>query len=177
MKRDWPGPSNFADNNAVFNSKVNATATLLRMFAAHNERVKVSDARLPDAQMDLFRSYQQRRLDLDEAAWWWPSEFVREAGALDLLSPDEMRELQRLVDEYNKSVLNTMNQLTTLWQFLDSSEYRLDELSEQKRKKIDADVGREMGNDYVARNKLVSSVAALLSKSRYRTSTFDLLGL
>jgi hypothetical protein len=167
----------FGDNNTTFNSKVNATATLLRMFVGHNARVKVSDARLPDAQMDLYRSYQQRRLDLDEAAWWWPSEFAREAAALDLLSRDEVKELQRLVDEYNKSVLNTMNQVTTLWQFLDSPEYRLNELSDEKRKAIDANVGKEMGKEYDARNKLVSSVAALLTKSRYRTNTFDLLGL
>jgi hypothetical protein len=167
----------FGDNNTAFNSKVNATATMLRMFVNHNARVKVSAVRLPDAQMDLYRSYQQRRLDLDEAAWWWPSEFAREASALDLLSPDETKELQRLVDEYNKSVLNTMNQVTTLWQFLDSPEYRLDKLSDDKRKAIDDNVGKEMGREYDARNKLVSRVAALLTKSRYRTNTFDLLGL
>jgi hypothetical protein len=39
----------FGDQNAEFNSKVNATATLLRLFAAHNDRIRLSDSQVPDA--------------------------------------------------------------------------------------------------------------------------------
>ena len=167
----------FGDHNSEFNTKVNSTATLLRMYVGHNERAGLNNTQLPEAQKELYRNYQQRRLDLDEIAWWWPSEFAREAGALDLLSPEEMKLLQTYVADYNKSVLNTMNQVTTLWAFLDSPEYRFDEASKTKREQIEAKIGMEMGKEYDARNQLVSNVALLFSRSKYRTNTFDLIGL
>jgi hypothetical protein len=128
-------------------------------------------------QKELYKNYQERRLELDEAAWWWPSEFAREAGALDILSADEMKQLNTDFGDYKNSVLNTMNQVTYLWNFLDSPEYRFNDQSKTKREEIEARMRKEFENEYNARNQLVSRVASLFSKSEHRTNTFDLVGL
>lgn len=81
---------------------------MLRMFASHSNGMKVSGQELQDARKDLCKNYRERRLDLDATAWWWPSEFAREAEALKLLTPDEMKQLTANVQEYNASVLVTL---------------------------------------------------------------------
>jgi len=167
----------FGERNTEFNSKINATLTLLRMAADHNERIKLSDSQLPDAQKDLYSNYRQRRLDLDEAAWWWPSEFAREAAGLDLLSATEIEQLNADIANYNASVLNTVNQVTYLWRYLDSPEYGLNDLSRKKRDELEKQITAEMGKEYKARNELVNSVSSLLSRSNHRSNTFDLMGL
>ena len=167
----------FADRNTEFNSKINSTLTLLRLTADHNERMKLSSAQLPDAQKDLYSVYRQRRLDLDEAAWWWPSEFAREAAAFNLLSISEIGQLNDYIQKYKQSVLNTMNQVTYLWRYLDSPEYSLDDVGRQKRKEIEDKMTAEMGKEHQIRNDLVNKVSSMLSESRHRTSTFDLIGL
>jgi hypothetical protein len=167
----------FANQNAEFNSKVNATATLLRMTANHNDRMSLSDSQLREAQRDLYKNYQERRLELDASVWWWPSEFAREAGALDLLSADEMQKLNTDVEEYKKSVLATMNQLTYLWRFLDSPEYSLNDQSKKKRGEIEQAMEKEFGRQYDIRNGLVSKISQLFIKSNYRTTKLNLLGL
>lgn len=167
----------FGERNTEFNSKINATLTLLRMAADHNERMKLSVSQVPDAQKDLYSIYRELRLDLDEAAWWWPSEFAREAAGLDLLSATEVEQLTADVTNYNASVLNTMNQVTTLWRFLDSPEYSLNDLNRQKRDEIEKKITAEMGKEYQTRNELVSRISSLFSKSRHRSNTFDQIGL
>lgn len=167
----------FAERNTEFTRKINATLTLLHMSADHNERMKLTEAQLPDARKDLYSIYRQRRLELDEIAWWWPSEFAREAAGLDLLSPAEIEQLTADVANYNASVLNTMNQVTYLWRFLDSPEYALNDVSRKKKSEIEESIKGELGKENEARTELVNKVSSLLSRSKHRTSGFDLIGL
>lgn len=167
----------FGELNTEFNRKVNATKTLLLMFADHNQRIRLSSFQVPDAQKDLYRSYEQWRLDLDEVAWWGASEFLREAGALDLLSEDEKKQLQGHLGEYSKSVLRTVNQVTALWNFFDSPKYRMDKGSDTEKKKIEAEADRQMGLEYDIRANLVNSVASLFLNSTHRTNQYNKIGL
>ena len=166
----------FADQNAAFTSKVNATATLLRLFANHNTRIKLSSLRLPEADKELYAQFQGRRLELDEATWWWPSEFARETRALDLLSTDELKQLDELIKDYKASELTTVNQVTYLWEFFDSPDYCVSEQSDRARQEIEAKVGPVFENEYNARNELVTRVLLLFSKSNHRTSLRNLVG-
>ena len=165
----------FGNQNVEFNSKVNAAATLLRMVADHNDRMKLSGNQLAESKQDLYQAYRERRLDLD-ASWWWPSEFAREAGALKLLSTDEMKQLHVYVEEYKKSVLATMNQLAYLWRFLDSPEYLVNEEGKEKRSKIVQTMDTEFGKQYDIRNDLVSKIGLLFTQSNHRTTKLNLLG-
>lgn len=165
----------FGNQNVEFNSKINTTATLLRLVASHNDRMKLSGLQLTEAKRDLFKSYQNRRLDLD-VSWWWPSEFAREAGALELLSADEMKQLNLYVEEYKKSVLATMNQITYLWRFMDSPQYLADDQSKAKRSEIEQAMDVEFGKQYDIRNQLVSKISLLFTKSNHRTTKLNLLG-
>lgn len=166
----------FGDRNNDFNSKINVAATLLRMYGNHNYRTKISGAELDEARKDLYAKYKERNLDLDATAWWWPSEFVREAEALKLLSPDEIKQLQADVTEYNKSVLATINQVTYLWQFLDSPEYKVDEQSQDKISKLEAAMDKEFQTQHAIREDLVKKIATLFAESNFRTGERDLLG-
>ena len=167
----------FGNQNSEFNGKVNATATLLRSTASHNDRMRLSGSRLTEAQRDLYKKYQERRLELDTSVWWWPAEFAREAGALDLLSADEMKRLNTDVDDYKKSVLATMNQITYLWRFLDSPEYRVNDQNKKKRSDIEQAMDTEFEKQYNIRNQLVSKISVLFTQSNYRTSKLNLLGI
>lgn len=166
----------FGDRNNDFNSKINATATLLRMYDNHNYRTKISGAELNEARKDLYTKYKERYLDLDATAWWWPSEFVREADALKLLSPDEFKQLQADVADYNKSVLATVNQVTYLWQFLDSPEYKVDEQSRDKIARLEVAMDKEFQTQHAIREDLVKKIAILFAESNFRTQKTDLLG-
>jgi hypothetical protein len=165
----------FGNQNVEFNSKVNATATLLRMVADHNDRMKLSGTQLAESKQDLYKTYRDRRLDL-ESSWWWPSEFAREAGALQLLSTDEMKQLNLYIEEYKKSVLATMNQITYLWRFQDSPEYLVNDESKEKRSKIVQTMDMEFGKQFDMRNDLVSKIALLFTQSNHRTTKLNLLG-
>ncbi len=147
------------------------------MFADHNQRIKLSSSQLPGAKKDLYRSYEQWRLDLDEIAWWKGSEFFREEGVLDLLSADETKQLQVHLLKYNESVLKTVNQVTALWNFFDSPEYRMNKASETKKKEIVAEVGKQMGLEYDTRAELVNSVSSVFSTSTHRTDKYTKIGL
>jgi|SRR5688572_20870779 len=166
----------FGNQNSEFNGKINATATLLRATAAHNDRMRLSGSSLTEAQRDLYKNYLGRRLELDASVWWWPAEFAREAGALDLLSADEMKHLNAEVDDYKKSVLATINQITHLWTFLDSPGYRVDDQNKKKRSEIEQTMDMEFEKQYNIRNHLVSKINVLLTQSSYRTSKLNLLG-
>lgn len=166
----------FGERNNDFNSKINATATLLRMYGNHNHRTKISGAELNEARKDLYARYKERYLDLDATAWWWPSEFVREADALKLLSLDEIKQLQADVTDYNKSVLGTMNQVTHLWQFLDSPEYKADQQSQDKIAKLEAAMDKEFQTQHAIREDRVKKIAILFAESNFRTRNTDLLG-
>ena len=166
----------FGDRNNDFNGKINSTATLLRMFGRHNQRTKISGAELNEGRKDLNTKYRERYLELDATAWWWPSEFVREADALKLLSPDEIRELQADVTDYNKSVLATINQVTYLWQFLDSPEYKVDEKSQKTIDGLETTMDKEFQTQHAIREDLVKKVAVLFAESNFRTRKWDLLG-
>ena len=124
----------FGDHNNDFNGKVNSIATLMLMFNTHNHRFKTSGPQLSEAHQELTKNYRERYLELDATAWWWPSHFLRELEALKSLSPDEVKQLTGFVDEYNKSVLTTVNAVKPLWHFLDSPEYKTDEQSQQSRR-------------------------------------------
>ena len=166
----------FGNQNSDFNGKINATATLLRSTASHNDRMKLSGSKLTEAQQDLYKKFQERRLELDTSIWWWPAEFAREVDALDLLSADEMKQLNTEVGEYKKSVLATMNQLTYLWRFLDSPEYSVNDQNQKKRSEIEQAMDLEFEKQYNIRNQLVSKIGVLLTQSSYRTSKLNLLG-
>ena len=167
----------FGHQNSEFNGKVNATATLLRATAAHNDRMRLSGSNLTDIKRDLYKNYLERRLELDASVWWWPAEFAREVGALDLLSAEEMQHLNSDVDQYKQSVLATMNQITHLWTFLDTPEYRVDDQNKKKRSEIEKTMDTEFEKQYIIRNELVSKISVLLTQSTYRTSKLNLLGL
>lgn len=167
----------FGSQNSEFNGKINATATLLRSAAAHNDRMKLSGSKLSETKQDLYKNFQERRLELDASVWWWPAEFAREVGALNLLSADEMKQLNTEVDEYKKSVLATMNQITYLWTFLDSPEYSVNDKNQKKRNEIERAMELEFEKQYNIRNQLVNKIGVLLTQSNYRTSTLNLLGL
>ena len=146
------------------------------MYGRHNYRTKISGAELNEARRDLYARYKERYLELDATAWWWPSEFVREAEALKLLSPDEIKQLQADVTNYNQSVLATINQVTSLWQFLDSPEYKVDEQSRDKIAKLEAEMDKEFQTQHAIREDLVKKIAILFAESNFRTQNTDLLG-
>lgn len=166
----------FGTKNSEFNAKLNATATLLRSTASHNDRMKLSGSKLAEAQRDLYKNYQERRLELDASVWWWPAEFAREVGTLELLSADEMKHLNTDVDDYKRSVLATMNQLTYLWRFLDSPEYSVNEQNKKKRSELEHAMETEFEKQYNIRNQLVSKIGVSFTQSNYRTSKLNLLG-
>jgi hypothetical protein len=165
----------FGDRNDEFNRKINATATLLRMFGTHNYRMKISGTDLQEARKELSKDYRERYLDLDATVWWGPADFVRETAGLDLLSPEEMKQLDAAIQDYNKSVLATMNQVIILWQFLDSPEYKADEQSKKKIDDLEATMDQEFQRQHEIRDEMVNKISAVFRRSNYRTGWRDLV--
>lgn len=166
----------FGDRNEEFNSKINATTTLLRMFGSHNSRNKISGAELAEIRRELVKNYRERYLELDSTVWWWPSDMIRETRALQLLSESEMTQLEADAVEYNKSVLATMNQMTTYWRFLDSPEYRVDDETRKKMDDMETAIAKEFQTQHGIRQNLVKRITTTYAQSHYRTGLLDRLG-
>jgi hypothetical protein len=170
----------FNTRNNDFNGKVNLTRTMMEMYVDHNSRMNITGPEFQDRRKELVKEYRERRLELD-GAWWWPGQFSREAEALHLLTPDEMKQLGQSVEQYNASVLQTMNQLTYFWRFLDSPDYKADyQADSESKKRVDelkANMASEFGKQHQIRQELVKKVVMLFEESQCRSSWRDMIGL
>lgn len=170
----------FNSRNNDFNAKVNLTRTMMEMYVDHNSRMNITGTEFLDRRKELVREFKERRLELD-GAWWWPGQFSREAEALNLLTPDELKQLGKSIEEYNYSVLQTMNQLTYMWRFLDSPDYKAeynDEAASKKRvDELKANMAAEFGKQHQIRQDLVKKVVMLFEESQCRSSWRDMVGL
>jgi hypothetical protein len=170
----------FNSRNNDFNARVNVTKTMMEMYVAHNSRMNVTGTEFLERRKELVKEYRERRLELD-GAWWWPGQFSREAEALKLLTPAEMKQLGENIEKYNASVLETMNQLTYLWRFLDSPKYKpeYEEGSESKTQvdDLETNVQKEFAKQHTIRQDVVKKVVMLFEESQCRSSWRDLVGL
>jgi hypothetical protein len=167
----------FGDRNDEFNGKMNELTTLMGFFHDHNFRIKPSSAEFRNAQTELYKSYHDRYLSLDSTMWWWPSDFVRETAALNLLSDDDVQQLWKDVAEYNKSILATTNQPKQLFEFIDSPNCKLDNKS---RKFIEDEQNRislEFQTEHKTRDILVQKISQRLVQSNFRTGWWDMIAV
>ena len=101
---------------------------------------------------------------------------LRETRALQLLSESEVTQLEADAVEYNKSVLATMNQMTTYWKFLDSPEYRVDDETRKKMDAMENSIANEFQTQHGIRQNLVKRITTTFAQSRYRTGWLDRIG-
>lgn len=168
----------FGDRNAEFVSKIHREDTLLRMFAAHNDRMNISGTELKKARRDLSENYRNQYLEIDATEWWWPWEFKREVRALNLLSSDELTQLDKYLHEYSDSAKLTIYQPIYLWEYLDSPKYKIGrKKSKSEITKIEGRINDISGPEYEKRAELVEKIAALFAQSNYRTGWRDIVGL
>jgi len=166
----------FGDYNTDFNSKANGLATLMGFFASHNQRMKNAD--LKDAKFEFFKNYKDRYLaDINSTVWWWPNELIREVALRDLLSPEDIKRLQALVDKYNESLLATVNALHDLRVFMDTLDYKASDKSQKTIDAMKAAMNTEMGNQSTIRYNLTGEISALFVKSNYKTTWRSYMGL
>ena len=170
----------FNSRNNDFNARVNLTRTMMEMYVDHNSRMNITGTEFQDRRKELVKEFKERRLELD-GAWWWPGQFSREAEALNLLTPDELKQLGKSIEEYNYSVLQTMNQLTYLWRFLDSPDYKAeytdDSASKQRVDELKKNMAAEFEKQHQIRQELVKKVVMLFEESQCRSSWRDMVGL
>lgn len=167
---------NFGDRNAEFISKIHAEATLLRLFAQHNDRMNISGAELREARKDLFEDYRKVYLEIDSTEWWWPWEFEREVRALGLLSPHEMIQLHEYVQNYSESAKKTIYEPINLWHFLDSPEYQVrGKKSRDEIKRLEDKIDNAFRPEYEKRAGLVEKIATLFARSNFRTEWYDIV--
>lgn len=167
----------FGDRNAEFVNRIHAEATMLSMFAQHNDRMKISGTELKEARQELYQNYRKEYLEID-TEWWWPWEFKREVAALRLLSPDELTQLHRYVNDYSENAKSTINKPTHLWHFLDSPEYKVgDKKSQAEITKLEKNINDTFEPDNEKRAELVQKIAALLANSNFRCEWHDIVGI
>jgi hypothetical protein len=168
----------FGDRNAEFVSKIHAQATLLSMFAHHNDRMNVAGTELKDARKELYESYKKGYLEIDTTEWWWPWEFEREVRALNLLSADELGQLHAYVNDYSESAKATIYQPIYLWHFLDSPKYKVREKNSQAEiEKLRNTMDSVFKPEDEKRADLVQKIAALFAQSNHRTAWNDIVGI
>lgn len=149
-----------ADRNTEFNSKFNTLKTLLESFHNRSVRLQLSPAEFSVAHSKFIDDFNRRYLELDERTWWWYSAIEREAAVLQLISPTELQALDAEFKEYAKNLNDSFNILRPLWQALTSREYKPDDKrSTDKVDAIIADVNRQIGVLFEARNTLVQRIA------------------
>lgn len=167
----------FGDRNAEFTNRIHVEATMLEMFAQHNDRMNISGTELKEARQELYENFRKAYLEID-TEWWWPWEFVREVGALRLLSPDEMTQLHAYVQDYTERVKPTVYKASDLWHFLDSSKYKVG--GKESQAKI-VELQKNMNDTFEPENEkraeLVQKIAALLANSNFRCKWHDIVGL
>jgi hypothetical protein len=167
----------FGDRDDELSSKVNALETLMGFFADHNDRGKISGTQLIEVRKELYKNYRERYLDLDAMAWWWPSDFRRETDALNLLAPDEIRQLNTYIHDYKESVKTTMNQPKLLFEFVDSPRYKVDKQGKKDFEDLKAKTIQEFQAQREIRNGFVQKISALFVRSNFRTNWLDMIGL
>ncbi len=165
----------FGDLDNAFNNRMNAIESLMAMYDSHNHRMKICCAELKQARKEFTKNYWERYLELDATTWWWPGDFVREADALNLLSPDELNQLDADAKAYGQSVLTTVNAIKPLWHFLDSTGYKVDEKSKGKVADMKAQMEKEFQQQHQIRYELVRKISLLCANSNFRTGWRDLL--
>jgi hypothetical protein len=168
----------FGDRNAEFTSRIHAEATLLNMFAQHNDRMNIAGTELKEERKELYENYRRIYLEIDSTEWWWPWEFEREVRALRLLSPTELTELHRYIQDYSESAKKTIYDPIYLWHFLDSPEYKVREKkSRDEIKGLQEKINNAFGPEYEKRAELVEKIVALFGKSDFRCEWHDIVGL
>jgi hypothetical protein len=164
----------FGDHDTEINKKLNALGTLMSMFNSQNVRMKTAPTELKEAQTEFRKNYTERYLAFDELAWWKPGDFEREAGTLEQLSPDEMKELDQDIREYSDSVGASVTALRPLWHILSSKEYQLDAETQRRIGPIKDAMEQELSKQHYIRYRIVQRISRLFGESTFRTNTSNM---
>ncbi|HYX29300.1 MAG TPA: hypothetical protein VE863_12105 [Pyrinomonadaceae bacterium] len=165
----------FEDHDNEFTDKVNEVGDLMTAFNDHAHRMKLSGIELKEAQNELTKNHLERSLNIGVTRFW-PMDFHREASELELLSPDQLKQLDAYIKDYEKSLEATTDATEPLWQFIDSSEYRVDDESQKKIDAMKTEMNKELEAQEDIRAGLVAKISTLFVNSNFRTGTLNMLG-
>jgi len=165
----------FGDRNNEFNNKMAELASLMPAFDSHAHRMKLSCIELKEAHRELNKNHLERSLEMSWV-YLWPKDVQREAAALALLSPDELKQLDDYVREYETSLGATLEAPKDLWHFVDSAEYKVDEKSQGKLRDLKAEMDKKFIAQDENRAELVGKIFALFANSTFRTRWVNTVG-
>jgi membrane-associated HD superfamily phosphohydrolase len=155
------------DRNREFTSRLNVLKTSMLSFNNQNVRGNRSATELRASQKQFQETYTERYLALDEVAWWWYWDLEREVQAFDLLSPDESRQMLKLVKEYGDNVTASVAALDSLWKHLSSSSYSTSSDNQARIREMETEMNSELSRLYEKRTSLVKDISKLFAQSTY----------
>jgi len=165
----------FGERNSEFNNKMSELMSLMPTFDSHAHRMKLSGIELKEAHRELNKNHLELSLEMSWI-YLWPRDVQHEAEAQALLTPDELKQLGKLVGDYETSLGATLKAPDCLWHFVDSANYKVDAKSQNEIKKLKAGMDKKYNAESDNRTRLVGEIFALFANSKCRTSWVNTLG-